>query len=422
MKKYAMMVLGCKVNDYEATYVRERMNEHFEEVSFKDEADIYLIFTCCVTNTAESKTRKFIHDARRRNPDAYIAAIGCLSQIKPEHEVFRDVDLLIGSENKDRIVDLILEDQKVNLVSRDIDPEFEDLFIHSYPTKSRAFLKVQDGCNQFCSYCVIPYARGRERSGDHIRLLEEARELALNHKEIVLTGIHTGRYNDGSYDLYHLLKDLVSIDGLETIRLSSIEITEISDEIIDLMKNNSKLAHHLHIPVQSMDDTILKAMNRPYTVKEYLDRISYIRSQIPNISISTDLIVGFPGESDELFRNTLENLSKAEFSFIHIFPYSRKSGTAADAMKGHIDPRIKKSRVDQVMELDRKLRKNYRNSFINKDVEVLIERSDGTDSFGYSKEYIYVRVRGEWPIGSLQKVRIDQTETEVIGHVAEQTV
>lgn len=422
MKKYAMMILGCKVNDYEATYVRERMNEHFEEVSFKEEADIYLIFTCCVTNTAESKTRKFIHDARRRNPNAYIAAIGCLSQIKPEHEVFRDVDLLIGSENKDRIVDLILEDERVSLVNREIHPKFEDLFIHSYPTKSRAFLKVQDGCNQFCSYCVIPYARGRERSGDHQRLIEEARELALNHKEIVLTGIHTGRYNDGTYDLYHLLKDLVTIEGLETIRLSSIEITEISDEIVELMKKDKKLAHHLHIPVQSMDDTILKAMYRPYTVKEYLDRIAYIRCQIPDISISTDLIVGFPGEDDEMFRNTMENLSKAEFSFIHIFPYSRKSGTAADAMKGHIDPKVKKERVSQVTELDRKLRKKYRDRFLNKDVEVLIERVDENDSFGYSREYIYVRVKGVWPIGSLQKVRIDRCETEVIGHVAEQTV
>ena len=222
------MVLGCKVNDYEATYVRERMNRHFEEVSFKDPADIYLIFTCCVTNTAEAKTRKFIHDARRRNPDAYIAAVGCLSQIRPEHEVFSDVDLLIGSDQKDQIVDLILENRKTNLVKKEISPQFENLFIHSYPTKSRAFMKIEDGCNQFCSYCIIPYARGRQRSANHIKLLQEARELAAQHKEIVLTGIHTGRYHDGEYDLYHLLKDLCEIEDLQTIRLSSIEITEIS--------------------------------------------------------------------------------------------------------------------------------------------------------------------------------------------------
>ena len=419
MKTYAMMVLGCKVNDYEATYVRERMNRHFQEVSFKDIADIYLIFTCCVTNTAEAKTRKFIHDARRRNPDAYIAAIGCLSQIRPEHEVFQDVDLLVGSENKDKIVDLILENERKNLVRKQIGTEFEDLFIGSYPTKSRAFMKIEDGCDQFCSYCIIPYARGRQRSGDHRLLLEEAKKLAESHREIVLTGIHTGRYDDGEYDLYHLLKDLCKIDGLETIRLSSIEITEISDEIIDLMKNDPKLATHLHIPVQSMDDGILERMRRPYTVREYLDRIRYIRSQIPEISISTDLIVGFPQEDEESFQRTLNNLMEAEFSFIHVFPYSRKSGTLADKMDGHIDPKIKKQRVGKVMEKDRILRKRYRDRFLGKDVDVLIERTDDSCSYGYSKQYLYVRIPGIYPLGEIRKVRIEKTETEVIGHVAE---
>ena len=200
MKTYAMMVLGCKVNDYEATYVRENMNKYFSETDFKSKADIYLIFTCCVTNTAEAKTRKFIHAARRNNPDAYIAAIGCLSQIKSDSEVFEDVDLIIGSDSKDKIVDLILEGVKKNVVSKEISKDFEDLYIASYPTKSRSFLKIQDGCNQFCSYCIIPYSRGRERSGDHIKILQEARTLAKSNKEIVLTGIHTGRYNDGEYD------------------------------------------------------------------------------------------------------------------------------------------------------------------------------------------------------------------------------
>ena len=287
MKTYAMMILGCKVNDYEATYVRENMNKHFKEVDFKDKADIYLIFTCCVTNMAEAKTRKFIHAARRNNPDGYIAAIGCLSQIKSDSEVFEDVDLIIGSDHKDRIVDLIVEQVKDNLVSEKISEDFEDLYIEAYPTKSRSFLKIEDGCNQFCSYCIIPYSRGRQRSGDHNRILEEAKILSETNKEIVLTGIHTGRYDDNGYDLYHLLNDMVKIEGIETIRLSSIEITEINDQIIDLMKNNDKIAHHLHIPVQSCDDTILKLMNRPYTIKEYMDRVEYIRNLIPDISIST---------------------------------------------------------------------------------------------------------------------------------------
>ena len=196
-----MMVLGCKVNDYEATYVRENMNRYFTEVDFKEKADIYLIFTCCVTNTAEAKTRKFIQAARRNNPQGYIAAIGCLSQIRSDSEVFEDVDLIIGSDSKDRIVDLVREGVKMNNVHAQVSDEFEHLYIESYPTKSRSFLKIQDGCNQFCSYCVIPYSRGRERSADHDKILEEAKILAGTNKEIVLTGIHTGRYNDGEYDL-----------------------------------------------------------------------------------------------------------------------------------------------------------------------------------------------------------------------------
>ena len=181
-----MMILGCKVNDYEATYVRENMNKHFKEVDFKDKADIYLVFTCCVTNTAEAKTRKFIHAARRNNPNGYVVAIGCLSQIKGSSEVFKDVDLIIGSDHKDEIVDLILANTKDNLVSEEISKEFEELYIESYPTKSRSFLKIEDGCNQFCTYCVIPYSRGRQRSGNHIKLLEEAKTLAKTNKEIVL--------------------------------------------------------------------------------------------------------------------------------------------------------------------------------------------------------------------------------------------
>ena len=415
MKTYAMMVLGCKVNDYEATYVRENMNRYFLEVDFKDKADIYLIFTCCVTNTAEAKTRKFIHQARRNNPDAYIAAIGCLSQIKGDSEAFEDVDLVVGSDNKDRIVDLILAGNKDNVVNKEISNTFEELYIESYPTKSRSFLKIEDGCNQFCSYCVIPYSRGRQRSGDHNKLLKEAEKLSETNKEIVLTGIHTGRYDDGEYNLYMLLKDMMEIDNLETIRLSSIEITEISDEIINLMKSSDKIAHHLHIPVQSCDNAILKLMNRPYTIEEYMERIEYIRKEIPDISISTDLIVGFPQESDELFNNTLDNLRKIQFSFIHVFPYSRKQGTVADKMEGHIDPKIKKQRVKDVMNLEKEYTRKYHESFINKKAKVLIEKNDDEYSYGYSKEYIYTKIKGRYPIGDIIDVIIEDVGEEVEG-------
>ena len=418
MKTYAMMILGCKVNDYEATYVRENLNKYYDEVSFKDKADIYLIFTCCVTNTAEAKTRKFIHDARRNNPDGYVIAIGCLSQIKPDSEVFNDVDLIIGSDSKDRVVELILENTRGNLVNKEIGTEFEDLYIESYPMKSRSFMKIQDGCNQFCSYCIIPYARGRQRCADHEKVLEQARILARTNKEIVLTGIHTGRYDDGEYDLTMLLKDLCKIDGLKTIRLSSIEMNEITDEMIAMMKDGNKIAHHLHIPVQSCDDTILSLMNRPYTIEEYIERIKYIRSQIPGISISTDLIVGFPGEREELFDNTLNRIREIGFSFIHVVPYSRKSGTAADRMEGHLDGRIKKERLKKVMEIQKPLTMEYRKSFTGKSVEILVERNDDDHSYGYTKEYIYAKISGTYPVGDLISAKIVDVGEEVLADAA----
>ena len=408
MKTFAMMILGCKVNDYEATYVRENMNMHFKEVSFKEVADIYVIFTCCVTNTAEAKTRKFIHDARRKNANAFICAVGCLCQIKSDSEVFNDVDLIIGSDSKDKVVDLILNGIKENKVNKDISNQFEELFINSYPNKSRAFLKIQDGCNQFCSYCIIPYSRGRERSANHEHILKQAKQLSKTTKEIVLTGIHTGRYNDGEFNLYELLSELVKIDDLKTIRLSSIEITEINDEIIKLMRDNPKLAHHLHIPVQSCNNYVLTQMHRPYSIEEFINRVNYIREQIPDISISTDLIVGFPNETDDRFNDVLEKLKTIKFSFIHVFPYSRKTGTVADKMEGHIDPKIKKERVKKVIETELKISKEYKESFIGKEVDVLIERNLDGYSYGYSKQYVYCKIKGNYPIGDIIKVVVDK--------------
>ena len=408
MKTYAMMILGCKVNDYEATYIRENMNKFYKEVSFKQIADIYLIFTCCVTNTAEAKSRKFIHDARRKNPNAFICTVGCLSQIKSKSDVFNDVDLVIGSDKKDQIVDLINKNVKDNLVDENISTKFENLYIESYPNKSRAFLKIQDGCNQFCSYCVIPYSRGRERSANHENIINQAKQLAKTRKEIVLTGIHTGRYFDGEYNLYNLLSELIKIDGLETIRLSSIEITEVSDEIIELMKTSNKIAHHLHIPVQSCSNSVLKNMHRPYTIEEFINRINYIRKQIPDISISTDLIVGFPGENDNDFNDVLEKLKEIKFSFIHVFPYSRKEGTVADKMDNHVDPKIKKQRVNSVIELEKDISKAFNERFISKQVDILIERNIDGFSYGYTKQYVYCKVKGEYPIGDIINVRLEK--------------
>lgn len=418
MKSFAIMVLGCKVNDYEATFLRNKMLKEYKEVSFKDEADIYIIFTCCVTNMAEAKTRKMLHKAKANNPNAFVVAIGCLSQIKGDSEDFKDVDLIIGSTKKKDAYELINAHFKGNVVEKLDNAKFENLYLENYPKKSRSFLKVQDGCNQFCAYCIIPYARGRERSAKYEDLINQAKILSKTNKELVLTGIHTGRYNDGKHNLYDLLKGLIEIDDLKTIRLSSIELNEISDEIIELMKNSTKLAHHLHIPVQSCSNDILKAMNRPYTIEEFINRIEFIRKEIPDISISTDLIVGFPGESDELFKETINNIKKIKFSFIHVFPYARKKGTVADKLEGHLDSKIKKDRVNKIIEINKELIPYFEKQFINKELELLIEKKDDIYVYGYVKQYFYVKAKGFGEVGNIVSVKIlEVNNNEVLGSV-----
>lgn len=409
------MQLGCKVNDFEATYVKNELSKEYEYVNFKEKADIYIIFSCCVTNTAEAKTRKFIHQARRKNANAYIAVVGCLAQIKPDLKEFDDVDLIVGSQDKDKIVTWIKDGLKINSVHSLDNPDFENLYLNKYPGKDRAFLKVQDGCNQFCSYCIIPYARGRERSGKHEELLLEAKELAKNFKEIVLTGIHTGRYNDNGYNLYNLLSDLIQIEGIETIRLSSIEITEISDDIIDLIASSNKIAKHLHIPVQSCSNRILKSMNRPYMIEDFIKRIEYIRNKVNNICISTDLIVGYPGEDDECFLETINNLRIINFSFIHVFPYSRKKDTVADRLPNHIDGNVKKARVNEVIRLQSEISNRVYKAFVGKIVEVLIEKNIHGKSYGYSKQYFYVELDGLFNVGDIVKAIIISIDDNIKG-------
>lgn len=396
MKTYATLILGCKVNDYEARSFKEAMDNDYLEVDFKEPADIYVIFTCCVTNTAEAKTRKFIHQARRNHPQAYIVTVGCYAQTKGNEKVFDEVDLVVGSKHKNRLKEFIDQRLTGKIIEDLRDADFEELYIHKYKGRSRAFLKIQDGCNQYCSYCIIPYARGKERSLSHQRVISTAHQLAKTTKEIVLTGIHTGRYNDGEYNLEELLDELLNIDSLYHIRLSSIEITEVTDGIVKLLAQNGKLAPHLHIPVQSLSDKILKAMNRPYTVDEYITRIDQIKTAVPGISISTDLIVGFPEESDEEFAVTLANLKKIGFSFVHVFPYSRKKGTKADKMTGHLDENVKRQRVKEVIAVQREITKELADQFLGRRINVLIETSDGKYSFGHSDQYWPVRISGNY--------------------------
>jgi len=419
MRSFAVVSLGCKVNDYESTYVTSKLIEKgYIQNNYSEVSDIYLVFTCCVTNTAEAKTRKFIRRVRRTNPNGYIVVIGCFVQVKSDDSVLKEADLLIGSSQKDKIIELIEENYKGSKVEDLKDARFEELYFNTYPSKSRSFLKIQDGCNQFCSYCIIPYARGHERSGNHEFIINEAKELSKTNKEIVLTGIHTGRYNDGEYNLYKLLKDLIQIDTISTIRLSSIEMNEVSDEIIDLIKSSNKIAHHLHIPVQALSNEILKSMNRHYTIEEYIAFIDKIRALIPDISISTDLIVGFPGESDEIFNDSLKNIDRISFSFIHCFPYALKDGTVAGKLDNQVDEATKKNRVAKILMIDEVLRENYAKKFKDTEVEVLIEKIENGISYGYSKQYFYVEIHSKLVIGEIYKVKvISVTNDKIIGEI-----
>ena len=412
-----MMVLGCKVNDYEAHYLQEQLDKDYIQVGFNEEADIYIIFSCCVTNIAESKTRKFIHRVKKEHPHAYTVVVGCYVQSKHDDEVFKDVDLLVGSSHKDQIKEYIDKMIKKDLYEKNISPCFEELFMSDYKGKTRSFLKVQDGCDQFCAYCIIPYARGRERSGEFNKLIAQAQRLSQHSKEIVLTGIHTGRYRDGEHDLADLIFELSKIKELSTIRLSSIEITEINDRIIKQMQGG-KLAHHLHIPVQAGSDHILKAMRRPYTISEFLDKIGMIRRAVPDILISTDLIVGFPGETDEMFEETLAFIKKAAFSFIHCFPYAKKSGTAASNMDDQVPGDIKRQRVKRVAELQTTITADILSRYIGKQVTVLTETYKAGFTSGHSKEYLPVSIMGKIDSGKLVKVRIINVKNgRIVGEV-----
>ena len=416
MKSFAIYILGCKVNHYEATYVRQELiKNNYQEVSFNEKADIYIIFTCCVTNTAESKTRKYINRAIKNNKDAYIAVVGCYAQLNSDKEEFKNYDLIVGSNNKSQIVEHILNNKKANLVNKDIINDFEPLKIDDYPGRSKAFLKIQDGCNQYCSYCIIPYARGKERSKNFDDVINEAKVLAKKYPELILTGIHTGRYNSNGKNLYDLMSELLKIEDLKLLRLSSIEINEITDDILKLF-SNPKMSRNIHIPVQSLNNDVLKRMNRPYTYEEYLNRINYIRDLYEDISISTDLIVGFPDESNEIFEDILNHLDEIRFSFIHVFPYSRKKGTKADKFDNHIDQNEKKIRVNEIITKQKYYTNLYHEKFINKIVNIYIEKTDDKYSYGYSREYFYVKIKGIFNTGEMIEVKIlEVNDDNIIG-------
>lgn len=416
----AVYTLGCKVNLYESELIISLLKENnYTLVDFNEKADIYIINTCSVTNESDRKDRKIINEARRKNKEAIIVVTGCYSQINPETI---NADIILGNKDKSKIIDL-LEDyiknkKQIKQIYDLTKVEFEKMNINKFENHTRAFVKVQDGCNAFCSYCIIPYARGRIRSKDLNETIEEVTNLVNNgYKEIVLTGIHTGRYGiDKNTNLYELLKKLVQIPKIFRIRLSSIEINEITDEIIELIKTNDIMAKHLHIPLQSGSDKILTLMNRKYDIDYFVKKIETIRKEIPDISITTDLIVGFPNETEEDFKDTIKLLNEIKFTKIHTFPYSKRKNTKAASMPNQIDGMIKKKRVHEVLDISNKYELEFYKSKLNKEYEVVKEDRKNGECIGYTSNYIPVILEKN-TVSDIAKIKITEVNsiTKVYG-------
>ncbi len=387
MKTFSIYTLGCKVNVYESEFYRQSMiDQGFLEVLPKEPSDIVIINTCTVTNSASFKSRQKIHQAKRLNPNAFVVVVGCYVQVA--HETLKekyDIDLLVGASHKKELVHLITE--KIKQVDYKYPSGFEAMKINAFSHQKRAYVKIQDGCNQFCSYCIIPFARGRERSLPFEEVIQQVKQFK-DHHEIVLTGIHTGRYGlDINHSLSELIKTILSETKIERIRISSIEITEIDDELIYILKTEDRLAKHLHIPLQSAHNKLLKDMNRPYTIEQFKERCDFIKAEIPSIHLSTDFIVGFPGESDEIFEEELKTVENLNLGFLHVFPYSERENTKAIQLQDKVHGSIKKERVNRLVNLSEALQEKHLKTLINQEVQVLFESFENGYLFGYTKNY-----------------------------------
>ena len=416
--KAAIHTLGCKVNIYESEYIINILKENgYQIVDFDSKADIYIINTCTVTNTSDKKSEKMIKRARKQNKDAIIIAMGCHAQIKGDNI---DADIIIGNKDKSKIISLIEEYQenknKIKRIYNLDNISFEDMYISSFNNHTRAFVKIQDGCDAFCSYCIIPYARGPIRSKDPKTVIKEITSLVENgYKEIILTGIHTGKYGkDINYTFEQLLKEIIKIKNLYRIRISSIEINELTDPILDLIKDNKIIAKHLHIPLQSGSDKILKLMDRKYDLKFYKDRIEKIRKMIKDVSITTDLIVGFPNEDEKDMEDTLKFIKEIKFTKIHTFPYSKREGTKAASMENQIDETIKRKRVKTVLELSDQLEQDFYQSKLNETEELIIEQTKDGKSYGYTSNYIKVEINSPLKPNEVISVKINKVNNKKV--------
>lgn len=413
--KAAVLTLGCKVNAYESEFVIDKlMKAGYEIGTFDEVCDVYIINTCTVTNTSDVKSRKMIRKAIHKNPDACIVAMGCFIEANHDFKM-EGLDIVIGNRDKSKIVEYISEffekRREIRKLYENENSTFENMEIEKFPGRTRAFVKIQDGCENFCSYCIIPYVRGKCRSKEKEKVLEEITTLVKNgYQEIVLTGIHTGNYGkDLDIDFATLLKEICKIKGLRRLRISSIEITELTEEVLRVIEKEKVIVDHLHIPLQAGSDTVLKIMNRKYDLNYYFAKIKEIRKIRPNISITTDVIVGHPGEDEECFEQTLDTCQKLKFSKIHVFPYSIRKKTPAAALE-QVNDNEKKTRARKLLALSRNLEEAYFYKFKEREVEVLIEKVEDGISFGHTSNFLPVKVIKELKPNTFYKGKIEKIE------------
>lgn len=399
--KFIINTLGCKVNTYESNVMRDLLlNAGYKEAQENEKADIAIINTCTVTNTADSKSLKVIRHTIKENPNAIVIVTGCFSQINPDKlKDLEGVSIVLGNHDKSKIIEYLdkynEEKKQISNIYKMDEVPFETMKLNNF-NKTRAFVKIEDGCENFCSYCIIPYTRGKVRSKKVNDVLEEVTALVNNgHHEIVLTGIHTGHYGADleNADFSDLLELICKIEGLERLRISSIEITELNDKFLDVLSKNPIIVDHMHIPLQSGCDKTLKDMNRKYDVEYFINKINAIRKIRPDISITTDLIVGFPGETEEDFNETLETIKKVEFSKIHVFPFSVRKGTVAEKMDNQLPEVVKKERVKRVLELSKELEIKYMEKFLGKEVLFIPETKREEYVIGHTGNYLLIKAK-----------------------------
>lgn len=431
MKKVAFYTLGCKVNQYETEAMLEMFKEDgYEQVGSEDYADVYVINTCTVTHMSDRKSRQYIRRMKKKNPNAIIAVVGCYSQVSPEEILeIEEVNLVMGTNERRTIVDEIKKlevvqgDRKASTVDDIMKVRaFEEIEISQSNGRTRAFMKIQDGCDRFCTYCIIPYARGgKVRSRDMESIVNEAKTLAENgYEEVVLTGIHVASYGkdlkEEQASLLDVIKKINEIDGIKRIRTSSVEPILFTDEFVNEVSKMEKVMPHYHLSLQSGCDKTLERMNRRYTTEEYKEIVDKLRSEIPNVTITTDVIVGFPGETEEEFEQTYNFLKDIELSQMHIFKYSPRKGTKAADMKDQISPQIKHERSEKLLQLNKENFEKFASRMVGKEFEVLFEQKTEENKYeGLTPNYLKTFVNYNEDIcGKILKVKITEVKDEYV--------